>query len=292
MIPVSGSTIDAHVRCLRKYHYAHDLGLERAVTSESIALGRAGHALLMPYYRALYAGADHPQAMAMAEAAAQYEDLELEADSRNPPPVDHALELVRLYWAVHASDAQRYEVLEVEAEHRVDMGGWVYGWRTDLLVRERDTGRLVILDHRFLGKPYDTSLLVIDPQLPRYALAHGMIGQPVTEAWRNMVITHKGWYKAEPLRRIRREPVDVSPARLERARVELLLGAQRVLAWRQLPLEVRRQTAVRSWDALSCQYCPFRKPCAAEAAGRDPTEILETEFQRSTYGYSDGEEAA
>jgi hypothetical protein len=292
VIPVSGSAIDAYSRCLRKYFYAHDLGLERAVTSESIALGRAGHALLMPYYRALHAGADHPQAMAMAEAAARFGDLELDTDSRNPPPVARALDLVRLYWAVHASDAVLFEVLEVEVAHRVDMGGWTYAWTTDLLLADRQTGELVLLDHRFLGDPYDPHLLYIDPQLPRYAIGYAAAGRRIGLAWRNQIITHKGWYKSEPLRRIRREPVDVSPARLERARVELLLGAQRVLAWRELPVEVRRQTATRSWDPLSCRYCPFRKPCAVEARGEDATEILETEFRKSSYGYSDGEEAA
>lgn len=288
---ISGSMIDHWNRCNRLYHYQHDRLIAPLDTDWPLALGRAGHGVLASYYSALQLGADHGAARDEAVSMAGWR---AEVLGHDPKALGHILPLIEWYWAAHAGDAAAWEVLGVELQQRVPRDGWTYVATVDLLVRELSTGQIVAIDHRFLATFYTRAQARLDPQGPRYVSALRANGYEVTRFVRNLVGTQPvAASKRGQAERVKRIPLDFTARRLEIVARETGTAAQQILAWRQLPLEVRPQLAGRTvipGDRYpSCKTCPFVELCEAEAWGEDDraAELQATKFGPTDYSYAE-----
>ncbi len=224
---ISGSEMDTFLRCRMLHTYRFGLKLEPREPARPLAIGIAGHAILMPYYRALSSGATHVEAMAQAEAMASWQAL---AVGVRPDLMDFALWLVRTYWAAYPHDPTDWRVVAVEQTYRVPLAGYTFACTIDLVVEDEQGLRVV--DHRFLGRFYEEELAVIDPQLPRYVLALQATGQPIMGATRNMILTSTTAMKAA--RRVARVPVPIDGFRLATAMMERDRVAGELIAFKQL----------------------------------------------------------
>jgi len=281
---VSGSELDTFLRCRMLHTYQFGLHLEPRGKSRALEIGTAGHALLMPYYRALASGSSHAEAMGQAEALASWQAI---SAGVRPDLMDFALWLVRIYWAAYPFDTKDWRIVEVEQTYRVELDGYVYAATIDLLVE--DSEGLRIVDHRFLGRFYEEEMAAIDPQLPRYVLALQAAGRRVTGATRNMVLTGASSMRAA--KRVSRLPVPIDGFRLATALMERDRVAGELIAWRQIPLDVRRRIAPRTFYAPMCRQCDFKVPCSLSATGEDDSAILDQHYVPSTYGYSEDDNA-
>jgi hypothetical protein len=280
MITTSGSELDAYSKCPMLHTYRFGLGLEPNNKSKALEVGTAGHALLAPYYRARLSGADHKEAMAQAEGIAAWE-LEIVANVR-PDIAELAMFLVRAYWAFYPSDD--WQILAVEREYRRNYDAGELVGTIDLLVDER--GILTVVDHRFLGRFYDEDMVVIDPQLPRYALLLARNGHYVERAYRNMVSTAS---KGSNTRRVQRLEVPLNAHRLDLVENQTNQTMSDLAAFKSLPLEYRRKYARRTFSP-NCRFCEFKTPCAISAEGGDDQPLLDQQFSPSRYGYAPRED--
>lgn len=284
---ISGSQLDAWSRCQRLYYYSHDRRIAPKETGWPLALGRAGHSVLAAYYAELATGRGHAAAMEEAEGLAAWR---MDVLGQDPKALGYIMPMVRYHWAAHATDVAAWEIIEVEAEYRVPRAGWTYVATIDLIVRDRTTRQLVVVDHRFLTSFYTRAMARHDPQMARYALAvRQALGEPVTLVIRNMISTEPLAAAAKANRgRTKRIPVELTQRRIEIVAGEAERTAHEILAWRQLPMASRGQLARRTvivGDRYpSCATCEFVKLCQAEAWGEDTTQLEAAEYGPSDYG--------
>lgn len=273
---LSGSELDAFQRCKQLHYYRFGRRLQPTEPAKALTLGRAGHVLLMTYYRARQSGATHTEAMHQTEGIAGWE---LSVVNQIPPDLaEHAMFVVRAYWAFHPHN--EWEVLAVEQEVESTFAGQRFKGTIDLIVQEPHGVALV--DHRFLGRFYDEDLVVIDPQLPRYALMFGA-NQTLT-GYRNMVSTASPGSRTQ---RIARIPVPLTAERLAKVQIDTERTISELATWKMLPLEYRAQHSPRTFNPAVCRFCEFRVPCALSAQGLDEEPILDQKFTTSEYGYED-----
>lgn len=287
---ISGSMIDHWNRCQRLYFYSHDRLIAPLDTGWPLALGRAGHGVLASYYAALLGGAEHGAAR---EEAVSMAGWRAEVLGHDPKALGTVLPLIEWYWAAYAADATTWEVVGVELQVRAPMAGWTYVATVDLLVRDRVTEELIAVDHRFLVSFYTRAQARLDPQGPRYVTALRANGYEVTRFLRNLVGTQPvAASKRGQAERVKRIDLDFTARRLEIVGRETNTAAQQILAWRQLPVEVRpqlaRRTVIPGDRYPSCKTCPFVELCEAEAWGEDDraAELVATKFGPTDYSYS------
>ena len=287
---ISGSMIDTWRRCVRLYNYQYDRQIAPRETDWPLALGRAGHGVLASYYSSLQLGADHGAARDEAVSMAGWR---AEVLGHDPKALGHILPLIEWYWAEHAGDASVWEVLGVELQVRVPQAGWEYVATVDLLVRDRRTGELIAVDHRFLVSFYTRAQARLDPQGARYVNALRATGHDLTRFTRNLIGTQPvAAAKRGQADRTKRIPLDFTARRLEIVQRETAGAAQQILAWRQIPVELRPQLAGRTvipGDRYpSCKTCPFAELCEAEAWGEDDraAELVATKFGPTDYSYA------
>jgi PD-(D/E)XK nuclease superfamily protein len=285
---VSGTQLDHWNRCQRLYYYAHDLQIAPIEVPWPLAVGKAGHVMLATYYNARQLGADHATAAEMVR-----EQVSFEADimQRDPKVLGFALRCVGYYWAkVGAEDGLL--IVGVEWPARQERDGWIYAATLDLLVRSATTGELEVWDHRFLYDPYGPEMARLDSQLPRYITAASAVsGEIVRTGVRNMTSTAPEKELAKANRgRVRRVQVDTTPTRLMIVGSETDRTARQILAWRQLPLEVRAQatrTVIPGERYPACKTCSFFNLCVADGWGEDTSKLRAEKFGPSDYGYEE-----
>jgi PD-(D/E)XK nuclease superfamily protein len=274
---LSGSELDTFQRCRQLHYYRFGLRLEPREQSKALVVGKAGHVLLMTYYRARQSGASHEEAMHQTEGMAGWE-LSVVNNIR-PDLAELAMFVVRAYWAFHPRN--EWQVIAVEHEVEATFAGQRMKGTIDLIAAEN--GRTVVVDHRFLGRFYDEELAVIDPQLPRYVI---MLNAAVTVhgAYRNMIST------ASPnsrVQRVSRLPVPITEARLDTVQMDTERTVGELVAWKNLPLEYRALHSPRTFNPAVCRFCEFRVPCALSAQGLDEEPVLDQQFTHSEYGYEE-----
>lgn len=283
---ISGSMIDHWRRCQRQYHYAHDRKIAPKETAWPLALGRAGHGVLASYYGQLQLGETHAAAVSEAVSMAGFRADVLGHDQK---ALGYVLPLIEYYWATHAEDWRKWEILGVEMEMRVERAGWTFIGTVDLLVREKDTAALAAVDHRFLTEFYTAAMARLDPQGPRYAIAARAAGWQVTRMIRNMVNTTPLSALAKVNKgRTKRVLLDLTQRRIEIVNAETERTAQQIVAWQTLPLESRAQLATRTVIPgaryPSCSTCPFLDLCTVESWGEDASELLAAKYGPTDYG--------
>jgi hypothetical protein len=146
--------------CPRAHRYRYVLAI-RTPSTHAMQFGTHMHAALEAWYLAWKAGGDRLEAALLA------------IDALDATPVDRA----RLNVMVAAYDArwggEDWEVLAVEVQFRYFLGDLELGGKIDALIRDRQTGRVFVVEHKTStadtspGSPY-WERLSIDTQVSIY----------------------------------------------------------------------------------------------------------------------------
>jgi len=202
---ITHSRLACHRRCPREHHYRYDLG--RVVrASHAQRLGTLVHLGLEAWWRAQLGRAMDDEGYIILSRAELADpatwvvvvsrlDRALSAMAHiepAPDPYDLARAEAMLigYDARWSADAQNYEVLAVEHEFRAplpgrleplfnqgaDLRGWQLGGKLDVLVRERSTGRVLVIEHKTSSEDISPGAaywarLRLDGQVSLYHLA-------------------------------------------------------------------------------------------------------------------------
>ncbi|MDE2098117.1 MAG: PD-(D/E)XK nuclease family protein [Patescibacteria group bacterium] len=178
---LSMSMLDRFARCPRKWMYRYKMGLVPKSLPEYIPIGSAFHAAVAQLYR------DWKSLGRQPTPALTLANIGLNAWlSENVLPTEHVAlvqDMVAYWWQNEGSQLEQdyAEILSVEEPLPLLVTYTAPGGESrqvsmrctpDLLARRSDTGRLVLVDHKTVGKIGDSlDFLAIDFQLRSYALS-------------------------------------------------------------------------------------------------------------------------
>jgi len=279
---ISNSEVSTWLTCEKKYYYGFDLNLEPKVSGGALGKGTLLHEILADYYLLLKYGATH-------EAASREARINLQKYmSGTLYPMSTVLEVDKLlqgYWNFYQGDPD-WEIIEVEKSYDLPMTeAYEYSLRLDLLVRERSTSALVLVDHKTAFNFWTQDDLDLNPQFPKYIGALRGNGVYVDKAVLNQIRTRviKNPTMDQMYRRAVQKP---SIAKVTQSMREQVLTSNKIVQHRNLPVEVQSANSVRVLNKTVCQYCNFKALCMSEFDGGDIAPMIATDFQQNTYGYN------
>jgi CRISPR/Cas system-associated exonuclease Cas4 (RecB family) len=284
---ISHSEVDQFLNCERKHYYGFGKKLQPKVFGKALRRGSMGHAVLEVYYKAIQSGLNYDQAADNALGkfgdfiSQPGYDLELLADLQ---------ELLIRYFDYAPTLDENDEILYVENEFRLPISTQVeYPYRPDLIVKDRSTGKIKVIDHKFLYNFYTMDDMKISPQLTKYVAALRGNGVLAKEGWYNMLRWRKVKDKS-PEASFRREYVPINNARISITFREQIAATEQIAEYKKMYLDVWEMHVLRTASAWNCKNCPFLSLCTADLSGIDSAMIEKYDYEPNTYGYYDLDE--
>ncbi len=294
-IVVSFSEVDTIRQCLLKHEIAYKERWQAPTTGPALSRGIAWHQIMETHYRVLKQMQDEMKA--------------------GVPPISDKAMAARIWEAVHphlysqlsGTQSEEQEILEWMYRGHIEHWGLDPGWdilaiehapvmslpdragrrsrfqikmKIDLVVRERSTGNVYVVDHKS-GKdlPKDKEL-DLDDQFGLYTWGLRQLGHPVFGAIHSAARTHRNKDQSrypQPLdERFRR-------TRLVRTEIELETIARECYAAVRNAYSFEIGQAPRSPDPDRCRWrCDFSEACLLGRKGADHRAILaDTGFVRN-----------
>lgn len=161
---ISVTELRTRMRCRREHQYAYVMRRRPAEKAEPLELGTLVHRGLEEWWTTR---GNFDAAITAIRSVESDPWLAVQAEG-----------MLVGYHARWHETARRYEPLEVEDFFRVPRNGYDLGGAMDAVVRERDTGRVLLVEHKTTGADIspDSSYwakLAIDPQISLYVEAAG-----------------------------------------------------------------------------------------------------------------------
>lgn len=292
---ISGSEVSAWQGCQMRWWFSFRLGVQPIKLSDGLFVGTMGHEALSTYYSLIRDGVHWSDAV---ESLTDFVVREMDKNQKlrktgfiSPQMASERQVLISKLagildnYAEHYAekDFNRYRVVEVEHLHVERF----FAMRLDLLLRDNNTGALVLMDHKFIRDFYGPKQLTMNAQLPRYMRV--VIGD------REEQVSHG------ILNMLRTRDVKSNEKRFERAQLPYneVVAAKRCTDQEEIAeYDIRpqyRRTPRESMDSVkrtlsdyTCKFCPFTEPCVLGLEGRieEMKDELDNNFERSTYGYN------
>ena len=301
---ISHSEVDQFLACERKHWYAfgHPIevsgalshGLEPKKHAAGLFKGITGHAALAEYYKYLMPITLEgiPTAEQMVEARAQaYKKLqEIMAESPEQMALTANIMVILNAYFDYYNDEDRYgwKYLSVEDEYRVDLSDEVQNpFRPDLIRQSRATGRIEVVDHKFLANLYSGEEMGILPQLPKYTGYLRKLGYDIHDAVYNLIsnkVLVTVPYEGSP-KTMRRVPLHLTKRRIDRSIEEQTEITYRIAEYKNDPNWENR--VLRTANSFNCKQCAFLSLCTADLNGEDTSVAVRYDFRPNSYGYSE-----
>ena len=286
MRKISNSETATWLQCRKKYYYEFDLELEPNVRGQALGRGIMLHDVLANYYENRVDGKSH-------DASVEAANTHLSAYMQNPGySLDTVLEVKGLlagYWGFYSND-EGWEILEIEQAKELPLtDDFLYSLRFDLLVRERATGKVALVDHKTTYDFWSIDDAELNGQFPKYIGAMRANGYQVDKVIINQIRTRK-LKNPSPTDLFRRQDCVPSRAKIANLVREHVMVSQEIVKHKELPLEVRSAVTPRCLNKMICKYCDVKSLCLSELDGGDITTAIATDFKKRTYGYNNPEE--
>lgn len=285
---ISQSEVDSRLACERKHWYSfgkeHPLypgttGLQSTHHSDSLTRGTVGHKVLENYYVAIKNGQSRESAFITAR------DLHIKAMGENPDRAEIYQETLNYFISYHRFyEDEDFEPLVLEHNFELQINDTlVFPFTPDAVFKHIPSGKIYVVDHKFLYRFYQDRVFPILPQMLRYAKALRLLGYPVDGYIYNMISTDK-----RAVNRFKRHKVDFQKThfvKMDQVWLEMLktMAAIRDEKRSSLAWEARAQ---RNMSSFSCANCPFLELCIAELEQQNGVDLMVGQFYESNkYGY-------
>lgn len=296
---ISHSEVDQFLTCERKHYYAFGKpnsegtqGLESKHISDGLFKGNLGHAALEAYYKYLADFVDTIPTDVDMEAAHHVAFAVInQAIENNLDRAELCLiiyTVVAAYFEHYKEEDKEWQYPAVELEFRENVAGdIVFPFKPDLIKRHRVTGKVIVVDHKFLSNLYTPREIGIQPQLPKYVGTLRNLGYNVDDAEYDLISTRV--LKTKPYiasnETMRRIPLKLSKKRIERSLIEQHEVVRRIAFFKAETPERWGEVAMRSANSWNCKNCPFLDMCTADLNGEDTSVMAKYEFAPNSYGY-------
>lgn len=280
---VSNSEAITWLTCQRRWYYQHARNLKPKKYGDALNRGIIGHEAMQIYYDAIKVGGSTEVAESMARSCL------MSYYSQDSIVVTELLTIFDNYFAMQAPNDSDWIILGVEQKHEIDLGsGEPYVLRYDLLVQERSTNKVVIVDHKFVYDFWTADDLALSPQFPKYKAALRAIGINVDYCLLNQLryrpIKPENWSLEKLFQRTGNYP---SNAKMRNALQEQMTAARQIRQFKLLPLDQQLSQSVPCRNKVNCKNCSFKEPCASEFDGGDTDYLLSEFYEENTqYGYN------
>lgn len=298
---ISGSEVKAYQSCQKKWWYEYRLKVIPKKLSDGLFKGIVGHDALSAYYRAIMEGKslDEARMMMNLRISEEYSKNTLLMTQGLVHPRIMA-ERVKLIGKISAildeylkeyaeSDFANYEVVEVEHMHVSDN---FMAMRLDLLLRSRLNGKLVLMDHKFVGEFYSEAQLIANSQLPLYMrVVIGGREEEISHGILNEIKTRKSkGDDGEPEFDFERPIIEYDEAVAESlARDQAKVTEEIRNKYRIKGLKESRDACIRSLSDYTCKFCHAKTACLIYDLRGDEggmRAIIDAEYEENTYGYN------
>lgn len=301
---ISHSEVDSFLACERKHWYAfgHPIevsgvlshGLEPKQHAAGLFKGITGHAALAAYYEYLMPISLEgiPTEANMTEAKAQAFKVLQQIMAENPERMDltaNIMVILDAYFRYYEhEDRFNWKYLSVEDEYRVDLSDEVQNpFRPDLIRQNRATGRIEVVDHKFLANLYTGEEIAILPQLSKYTGYLRKLGYEIHDAVYNLIsnkvlVTKPYVGSQQTMRRIN---MHLTKQRIARSIYEQTVITYRIAEYKNDP--AWEQKVIRTANSFNCRQCPFLSLCTADLNGEDTSVAVKYDFQPNSYGYKE-----
>lgn len=281
---ISNSEVNTWLACERKYYYQFDLNLTPIKTGSALNRGVLGHDILATYYEARKQDRSHGNAVHLAREQLM---LQLQGGFQDMETVTDLDRILQGYWGYYGDESSKYRVLEVEKQYELPMStDFDFVMRLDVLMLNLATGETELWDHKFVYDFWGDYDMSLNPQFPKYMGALRANGINVDKAVLNQ-IRYRKLKNPTPDDLFRRSPYKPSQAKVENAMREQIVASKRIYEHRMLPIEVRKDTSIRTINKMTCKGCPVADLCLSEFDGGDITYMIQSDYKTNTYGYNE-----
>lgn len=283
MTLVSQSEVDSFLGCQTKHYYGYgepnadgSRGIAPLEVSEGLTRGNLGHEALEEFYKALQTGWGKEAGLSAGMAAI----LSYETDQTKLKT--EVLSYFTQYVDYYDRD-EEWEILAVEKEFRYQFpdSDIEMPFKPDLIVRYR-SGKVFVVDHKFVGNFYQDRVFSLMPQLQKYCYALNKMGLHVDGYIYNQISTRKN--AREQFRRVTFNLNDKLAQKFMDE--QLLLSKEIAVVKETLDPEAWKMTAQlrRNASSFSCSHCPFLDICTADLLGTPGRQALKDNFyQKNSY---------
>lgn len=285
---VSNTEVTTKAVCDRQHFYRFTLGIEPLPGNLSPALYRGiiGHEALEVYYTHLMNGQSVEQARL---AALEYlEQVTMKVVMETPEDTDRIILLSELSLLIDSYSryygAEPFEVIAVEMVYQAPIGeNLFYGMKLDVLIKYTSgqfRGDYCIFDHKFVYNFKDAPELEMDGQMPKYQKTLRENGIIVSKAVFNQ-LRYRKMKDPSPNDLFRR-----TPARLNPTKTAAIWDEQKEIAQKIVDDEAAQKRPIRTLSLLVCRNCHFYELCNADMMGQNTEQMINANYQKSTYGYT------
>jgi CRISPR/Cas system-associated exonuclease Cas4 (RecB family) len=288
---ISNTEITSYNICKRQHWYRFQRRLEPPFKklSRAIRRGLYGHEALEVFYKAIQAEASWDDAKQVSLSF--LDELLVKTITEDPRNTDDQEMIIDVKSRLDAyfefyRDKDKFEVISVEKVYRAEITPSIwYGMKADLvimLLNGVNRGRKVLWDHKFVYNFKSQIDLNLDAQQPKYIRTIGASGINIRQGVFNQIRTR-------PIKNptaqdlFARTDASTSKAEIENIWEEQAATAVEIV---ENPAPPRRTT-----HQIVCRSCAFNELCKLELRGEDSTSFIIANFQPSSYGYTDIEEA-
>lgn len=269
---ISNSEVSSYLQCERKWYYGYSMNIEPIQTGQALSRGIIGHECLAAYYQTLMEG--HSKTKAEQACRARLYDFAEDVEMFN-----HLRALLDRYMAMARADD--WEIIAVEQSYDIDVNeSFGYVMRLDLLAKIG--GKLVLVDHKFIGQHYSQDVVDMNAQMPKYIGALEFNGVKVDYAMLNQLLTKtrvKIPYTDEEL--FVRTCIRPNRAEIKNVLQEQFKASRQIMQLRNA--DDAEPMVLRTMNQMTCKNCSFAKLCKSQLMGE--TGDL-TPYRPNTYGYN------
>lgn len=282
---ISNSEVTSWLTCRRQYVYAFMLNLAPKVTAVPLARGTLGHLYFQRYAEARLQGHTHDASLKAANTV-------WIAEMNNGVGMEVIMEtkyLCERYMAFH-NGWPEWEILGTEQAFDAKINDDIaIPMRYDLYVRERQTGKVMLVDFKFTYEFWSYDDHSLNGQFPKYIAVMQNAGMQVDGAYLEEIRTRKlsEATASDPKKLWRRTGYFPSIAKKRELLKQHIGASLEITDFRAMgPAEQK----VRAIPVLNkhgaCKYCNFKDLCISELDGGEIAIAIEMGYTENTYGYN------
>jgi CRISPR/Cas system-associated exonuclease Cas4 (RecB family) len=284
---ISNSEATDFDTCKRLYLNAYVKQLAPKTRKGPLAIGTVGHLGFERYYKGRIAGESHEVAY---EEALRVLTKELTKEDFDMEDILKAREGLERYFKHYGDEADRYEFLEVEEEYKMPMphrNNYDYGFKIDLLLRDKRTGHLILRDWKFTYDFWRPRKFILRGQFPKYVLGLRYNGKSVDFVEIDQIRYREMKDKEDLTKYLRRDPQKVSNTKIRHVLKDHIVLSDEIMLFRSLTPEKQEHLATRLMVDPICKGCGFAELCELELEDGHTQEFIKENYVTNTYGYNE-----
>lgn len=287
---ISNSEATDAATCERLYYNAYirgGQGLAPKKLRGPLAIGGVGHEALEIYFKARKDGVSHPEAVNksiqhMTKMVADLDNCiyDLEAILKARICVDRYFQ--------HYGDHPNWTILRVEELYEMQIPNQPFSipMRLDLLVHDKSTGKILLVDHKFTYDWWKPRKFNLRGQFYKYVAILRHNGVHVDAVVINQ-LRYREMKSTDPADYNQRYTQDnFTNFKMKRILKDHVAISKWIMKFRELSDEEQNEKAKFLLVDPICKYCAFGSLCEAELEGTFVDVMLKTDFRKNEYGYN------